>query len=73
MQGNNNNKMLATIAALESKVDMLEAELIYLNHLLTRCGFPGGITTLKTTVEELLAEDPQMFQYPENPNTFDRL
>lgn len=47
---------LRTIAALESKVDLLEAELTYLNDLLIRCGFPDGITTLKSTVEELLEE-----------------
>ena len=45
------------IAQLESKVDMLEAELGYLNEMLVRCGFPEGIMTLKATVEELLSED----------------
>ncbi|MCX6990934.1 MAG: hypothetical protein NTX49_07740 [Chlamydiae bacterium] len=44
------------VASLESKVDLLEAELIYLNEILTRCGFPEGIMTLKSTVEELLHE-----------------
>ena len=44
------------VASLESKVDLLEAELIYLNEILTRSGFPEGIETLKSTVEELLSE-----------------
>ena len=52
-----NNDLRSKVAHLESKVDMLEAELGYLNEMLVRCGFPEGITTLKATVEELLAED----------------
>ena len=47
------------VASLESKVDLLEAELIYLNEILTRSGFPEGIQTLKSTVEELLSEGLQ--------------
>lgn len=46
----------ATVAVLETKVDMLESELAYLNDLLVRCGFPEGVSTLKSTVEELLKE-----------------
>lgn len=49
-----------TVARLESKVDLLETELHYLDKLLLRCGFPEGIKTLKATVEELLAEDEGM-------------
>ena len=45
------------IAGLETKVDMLEAELSYIHHLLIRCGFPQGIYTLKVTVEEMLGEN----------------
>jgi hypothetical protein len=45
------------IAALESKVDMLETELAYLDNILVECGFPEGIKTLKMTVKELLEED----------------
>ncbi len=52
-----NNDLHSKVAYLESKTDMLEAELSYLNEMLVRCGFPEGITTLKATVEELLAED----------------
>jgi hypothetical protein len=50
-------ELKAKVASLESKVDMLESELMYLNDMLTRCGFPEGIKTLKETVQELLAED----------------
>jgi hypothetical protein len=53
----NSKELLANVASLESKVDMLEAELSYINQLLYSCGFPEGIVTLKATVEELLAEE----------------
>jgi hypothetical protein len=43
-------------ARLESKVDLLETELSYLDTMLKKSGFPNGISTLKETVEELLAE-----------------
>ena len=45
------------IAALETKIDMLETELDYLGQILVKCGFPEGIKTLKMTVEEMLEED----------------
>ncbi|MBS0604313.1 MAG: hypothetical protein JSS60_04655 [Verrucomicrobia bacterium] len=51
------HQLKARVASLESKIDMLESELMYLNDMLVRCGFPEGITTLKETVQELLAED----------------
>jgi len=57
MDNPNNNQLQATVAFLESKVDMLESELSYLDAILIRCGFPHGINTLKETVEELLVED----------------
>lgn len=50
-------KTNATIAMLESKIDMLETELSYLNQILIQCGFCEGIETLKMTVEEMLLED----------------
>ena len=53
----NKQNVLAQLAALESKNDLLEAELVYLNEMLIRCGFPEGIKTLKETVQEVLAED----------------
>jgi hypothetical protein len=55
-------QLKARVASLESKVDMLESELMYLNDMLVRCGFPEGITTLKETVQELLAEE----SYPQS-------
>lgn len=54
----NNQELNSKIGILETKVDMLESELTYLNELLIRCGFPQGIQTLKATVEELLADNP---------------
>lgn len=54
-----NTDLKARIASLESTVDQLEAELVYLNEILIRCGFPEGITTLKGTVEEILSQDVQ--------------
>lgn len=44
------------VASLESKVDHLEAELSYLEQLLTRCGFPEGIASLKAAALELCSE-----------------
>jgi hypothetical protein len=55
-----NNKTNATIAVLESKIDMLETELSYLDKILVQCGFSEGIKTLKMTVEELLLEDAEI-------------
>ncbi len=52
-----NNQTNSTIAVLESKIDMLETELSYLDRILVQCGFSEGIKTLKMTVEELLLED----------------
>lgn len=64
-------EMRARVAALESKVDFLESELMYLNEILCKSGFPEGITTLKATVEELLQEGvdsalQERFQFPES-------
>lgn len=44
------------VAALESKIDMLETEFQYLNKILIDCGFSNGIETLKMTVEEVISE-----------------
>ena len=54
---NSLHQLKARVASLESTVDMLESELTYLNAMLTHCGFPDGIKTLKETITELLAED----------------
>ena len=56
-------QLKARVACLESKIDMLESELMYLNDTLMRVGFPEGIKTLKETVQELLAEE----SIPERP------
>jgi len=68
----NTSHLFAKIASLESKIDMLEAELSYLNEILIRCGFSEGITTLKATVEDMLAEDPQPNNF-ENPSSYEQL
>ncbi len=47
------------IALLETKVDHLETELSHLNALLIEVGFPEGITTLKSSAQELLSEQSQ--------------
>lgn len=51
-----NDPMRAKIAALESKCDLLESEITHLDSILRKCGFPDGINTLKSTVEELIEE-----------------
>ncbi len=50
----NKDSLVRLIAKQESKLDFMESELIYLNHLLVRLGFSKGIVTLKETAEELL-------------------
>jgi hypothetical protein len=60
---NSSYQLKARVASLESKIDMLESELMYLNDMLVRCGFPEGVTTLKETVQELLAEDSSHCNY----------
>jgi hypothetical protein len=61
------HQLKARVASLESKIDMLESELMYLNDMLVRCGFPEGVKTLKETVQELLAEDSSPHQNSERP------
>lgn len=51
----NNKKLHSKVAALESQVDHLEAELIYINQLLVDFGFPDGVQSLKSSLEEVLA------------------
>jgi hypothetical protein len=52
-----NKELMKRVAFLESKLDMLESELTYLNGMLVDCGFSEGIETLKETVEEMLSEE----------------
>ncbi len=49
-------ELLACIARMESRVDLLETELSYIHEMLIRCGFPEGITSLKDTMQELIEE-----------------
>ena len=42
------------VETLQNKVASLETELSYLNQILTACGFPEGIATLKIAAEEVL-------------------
>ena len=42
------------IAALESQLDLIQAERTHLHALLIECGFTNGIHTLIGTVEEVL-------------------
>ena len=42
------------MASMETKIDMLEAEISYLDQLLIECGFPNGIATLKEAAKELI-------------------
>lgn len=56
----NDKQYQKTIAQLESKVDQLEAELVYLDKILIDVGFCEGIKTLKSSVEELLEEEAEI-------------
>jgi hypothetical protein len=60
-------QLKARVASQESKIDMLESELMYLNDMLVKCGFPEGIKTLKETVQELLSEDESLRHNNERP------
>lgn len=52
----NKDDLVRIISKQESKIDLLETELTYLNGLLVNVGFPEGIETLKASAEELLQE-----------------
>lgn len=52
-------KLLAQKAVLESKLDLVEAELVYLNDLLIECGFERGVESLKLAAQEVLEESRQ--------------
>ena len=49
-----NKDLFRKIAWLESQLDQAETELSHLDRLLKICGFPGGIETLKATINELM-------------------
>ena len=65
-------ELIKKIAALESKVDHLETELSHLDGMLLACGFPNGVETLKETIKEILAENPDS-KVQRNPNSIDLL
>jgi hypothetical protein len=65
MSEDEEHKLKTLIATLESRVDMLEAELDYINQLLLKFGFPEGIDSLKLAIEELL--DDEDFPPPPPP------
>lgn len=50
-----NKTLNSKVATLESQVDHLEAELTYVNKLLVDFGFPEGIHSLKSSLEEVLS------------------
>jgi hypothetical protein len=54
-----NKELMSMVAKLESKVDLLESEILHLNDLLIKFGFQGGVENLKRSINEiLLSEDP---------------
>ncbi|MFT4552678.1 MAG: hypothetical protein ACI9S8_001304 [Chlamydiales bacterium] len=56
-------ELMAVIAKLESKVDLLESEIMHLNDLLIQFGFNGGVESLKRSIKEILrSEDPPFFE-----------
>lgn len=61
---NNKIELNRKVAHLESRLDQVETELEYLNTLLLHSGFPEGVKTLKTTIEQLLGEAGHPYQLP---------
>lgn len=58
MKNNEEDKKLRDIIAqLETKVDLLEAEIVNLNELLIQFGFSKGIASLKKSIEEIMSFD----------------
>ena len=44
------------LARLETKVDVLETEISYIDNMLRESGFPDGLSTLKAAVREILTD-----------------
>jgi len=63
---NTKEEMQRRIAHLESRLDHYESELGYLNTLLVNSGFPEGVETLKTTIEQLLSDVSDPFPFLNN-------
>lgn len=53
----NNTQLQATIAGLESKLDVMETEYSYLNDILVKLGFSEGVKSLKSTIEDIFVEE----------------
>lgn len=47
-------QLLKKIAQLESINDHLATEVSYVDHLMKLIGFPGGLSTIKATAEEII-------------------
>jgi|SaaInlStandDraft_3_1057020.scaffolds.fasta_scaffold61906_1 hypothetical protein len=56
-QGDTHRKLLQSIAKLETKVDLLESEITYLNKMLIDFGFNDGIESLKQALNEMNNKD----------------
>ncbi|NGX39093.1 MAG: hypothetical protein KR126chlam1_00413 [Chlamydiae bacterium] len=67
---NNTKQLYRKIAGLESRLDQYESEFTYLDILLRDCGFPEGLNTLKTTIQELLKEANDPSQLPIDEDDF---
>ena len=52
----NNTDLEKQLARLDTQVDFLQTELLYLNEILIRYGFEGGIGSIKKAVENVLHE-----------------
>lgn len=58
-------QLLKKIAYLESVNDQLSTEVTYIDHLMRTLGFPGGISGVKATAEEMIEngyEEPNDLQ-----------
>jgi len=50
-------QMQKRMAYLESMNDMLQAEISYLDTLMTKVGFTGGLAALKASAQEICDKD----------------
>lgn len=49
--------LTSKVAALESQIDLMQTELIYLNSMLIGVGFSKGIVTLKESMREMMEKE----------------
>lgn len=66
----NKSQLQQKIARLEFAHDQLEAELIYIDHLLKSVGFPRGLESAKEVAIELLQDSGQNSQIENEKETF---